>query len=128
MVVEHTYRPVVGFSFFGGVTLDDPDDSARYCMDEPFKAGARRRLAAVADTPEPYLQQRRVQYILTTANTWSGPIGSFRLVVDKGDPGGLVSFCADGVRKISDTQFEWTATDFSPERELEVLFVLPAVN
>ena len=34
------------------------------------------------------------------------PIGRFRLVVDKGAPGNLVSFCGEGVRKISPTRFE----------------------
>ncbi len=125
VVVEHSYRPVIGHGYFGDFALDDADYRAAYCLDDAFATAARRRLAAIANTPEPYFQERRLAYILTTANTWSGPIGSFRLVVDKGSPEALVSFCGEGVRKISETQFELTRTDFSPERELEVLFVLP---
>ena len=55
----------------------------------------------------------------------SGPKGStlFRLVVDKGKPDNLVSFCMDGVRKISPTQFEVRKTNFEPRRDLPVLIV-----
>ena len=42
-------------------------------------------------------------------------------MVDKGAPGSLVSFCMDGVRKISPTQFEVRKTNFEPQRDLSIL-------
>ena len=66
-----------------------------------------------------------MSYILTTANNWATPIRDFRLVVDKGSPDALVSFCGTGVKKIGPTQFEMRATDFAPERELEILIATP---
>ena len=128
IVVEHGYEPVVGFGFFGDYVLDDASYAgyqSKYCIDGAFDRAARARLAAVAGTGFPYLDEKRISYILTTANNWSGPIGSFRLVVDKGEPEALVSFCGTGVRKISPTQFEMTATDFMPEKELEILIAAP---
>jgi hypothetical protein len=73
----------------------------------------------------PYWDEQRISYILTTANNWAAPIKQFHLTVDKGDPDALVSFCGTNVRKTGATTFEMTATDFVPERELEVLIVKP---
>ncbi len=82
-------------------------------------------LLAIAGQDMPYLSERRISYILTTANNWSRPIGDFRLTVDKGSPDALVSFCADNVTKTGPTTFTATAKDFVPERELDVLIVAP---
>ena len=71
------------------------------------------------------MPQRTVEYILTTGANWAKPIGDFRLVVDKGKPGNLVSFCGEGVRKISPTQFEMRKRNWRPTRDLEVLILEP---
>ena len=72
-----------------------------YCVDPAFLAGLDRLRRRGAATPE-----QRIGYILTTGGNWRSPIGDFRLVVDKGAPANLVSFCGEGVRKISPTRFE----------------------
>ncbi|HMN86400.1 MAG TPA: DUF4424 domain-containing protein [Bauldia sp.] len=128
VVVEHRYRPVVGYGFFGDWAFS-PDAAGyreKYCIDDAFERGAKAKLAALAGTNMPYLNEKRLSYILTTAANWSGPIGSFRLVVDKGSPDALVSFCGENVRKTGPTTFEMTATDFEPLKELEILIVEPA--
>jgi len=126
VIVEHSYKPVVGFGFFGDYVLDDPGYKTKYCIDDNFDRAARKKLAAVAGTDFPYLQEKRISYILTTANNWSGPIGKFRLTVDKGDPQALVSFCGTGVTKVSPTRFEMTATDFMPDKDLDILIAAPS--
>jgi hypothetical protein len=73
----------------------------------------------------PMLGERRVGYILTTGGNWRSPIGDFRLVVDKGAPENLVSFCAGNVRKISPTRFEVRHSNWRPDRDLEILIVHP---
>lgn len=127
VAVEHRYRPVVGQGLFGDFTLKDAAYRTRYCIDSDFERAARAKLAAATrgPNPQPYLSERRISYILTTANNWASAIGRFRLVVDKGGPDALVSFCGTGVRKISPTEFEVTATDFVPDRDLDILVVLP---
>ncbi|MGE8103017.1 DUF4424 family protein [Allorhizobium sp. NPDC080224] len=62
--------------------------------------------------------------ILTTGNNWYGPIGDFRLTVDKLNPESIVSFCGQGVKKTGPTTFEMRAKDFYPERDLNILLVV----
>ena len=126
VIVEHRYKPVTGYGFFGDWVFSDPIYREKYCIDEAFEAAARRKLAAVADSNNPYMDERRVSYILTTANNWATPIEDFRLVVDKGSPDALVSFCGTNVKKISPTQFEMRAKDFQPQQELEILIAVPS--
>ena len=66
-----------------------------------------------------------ISYILTTANTWKGPIEDFELIVER-DPGDLVTFCWDGpVEKIAPDRFRAKALDFRPTKELTVYFCPP---
>jgi hypothetical protein len=77
-------------------------------------------------SPSPTWEQHFLEYILTTGANWSGPIKNFRLVVDKGAPENLVSFCGQSVRKISPTQFELRASNFVPSSNVSVLILTPA--
>jgi hypothetical protein len=129
-VIDHRYAPSVGGS--AQTSLGSPgfakeswfsDYQSKYCMDRDFLASIdRARRAARSDWGAP-MTEERIDYILTTGANWAGPIRDFRLVVDKGDPTSLVSFCADGVRKISPTRFEMRRTDFIPRKDLSVLIL-----
>lgn len=129
--VRHRYTPMIGGSVGGmlypGVRQDYPEGLAEYrekwCTDEPFLAGVDRRLAAAPKGKTRYMSETWLGYVLSSGANWHGPIRHFRLVVDKGEPGNLVSFCMDGVKKISPTQFEVVKTDFEPTRDLDVLIV-----
>jgi hypothetical protein len=80
----------------------------------------------VADkTGKPRIVERRINYVLTTGANWAGPIKDFHLVVDKGRPDRIVSFCGQGKNEISPTQSEVRATDFTPTRDLEILILGP---
>ena len=128
--IEHSYRPSVGGSAGTGVgsPYASPDDASvyagRYCIDQAFMAGVRKVMKARGQEYPPF-HEERIDYILTTGGNWAGPIGDFRLVIDKGEPDILVSFCADGVRKIGPTQFEVRKTNFKPARDLLILFLKP---
>jgi hypothetical protein len=128
--ISHSYKPSVGSSVQTLVGTDIPSEEElssyrqRYCMDRSFEQAARR-LQAEAEG-RGVLGEVRLEYVLTTGANWSGSsIGRFRLVVDKGDPRNLVSFCMDNVRKISPTRFEAIHSDYSPERNLEILILKP---
>jgi len=123
VAISHRYEPVVGYGFFGEYAFDDPYYLDRYCMDDAFIAAARRMMGGDADFA--YLNEQRIEYILTTANTWASPIRDFTLTVDKGSPDALVSFCGEGVTRTSDTTFVDRETNYYPERELHVLIVTP---
>jgi hypothetical protein len=130
LVVEHRYRPGAGSS--AGTPLafldyrrsaDGRAEAALYCADADFLASLDRRMRAVGEGAE--LSDYRIGYILTTGGNWRSPIGDFRLVVDKGDPRNLVSFCGQGVRRLSATQFEVRHQNWRPDRDLDVLIVQP---
>lgn len=129
--VSHRYRPSVGGSvglnFFsdGKFNGEYEDYKKRYCLDAAFENAVRK---AARDTGDPYtaLSETRLDYVLTSGGNWAtGMIGSFKLIVDKGAPENLVSFCGAGVRKTGPTTFEMEASDFYPERDLEVLILKP---
>ncbi len=130
VLVEHRYKPSVGASV--QTALGSPNENKepwyeeykdKYCFDYEFLATVERARRAVnSKTGAPYSEQR-IDYILKTGANWSGPIKDFRLVVDKGDPDSLASFCAQGVTKISDTQFEVRKIDYAPDGNLSVLIL-----
>lgn len=136
ITVEHRYTPSVGATTGTRLTMDpiDPADlseyETRYCVDRPFMAAVRasqgKRLTY--GTTGPPLFEKRIAYVLTTGANWAGPIGDFRLTVDKGSPDSLVSFCADGVKKIGPTLFELRRTNFTPTRDLNILILYPSRN
>jgi hypothetical protein len=73
--------------------------------------------------PDIIAMQSWLSYALKSGANWKGPIKNFRMVVDKGKPGNLVSLCISGVKKISPTQFEIVRTNFEPTGDVDVLFV-----
>lgn len=129
LVVEHRYQPAAGGS--AGTLVGSPGWreteegaalAARYCIEPDIDAALAR--GRVQDG-WPQWGERRVSYILKTGANWAGPIGEFRLTVDKLAPGNLVSFCADGVTKTSPTTFEVRKTDFTPAEDLHILVLEP---
>jgi len=129
--VEHRYKPSVGGTT--GVTfLSEPyedydpaaDYAKKYCTDESFITAVRKTLKNKEEPWSAPFFESWISYILTTGGNWSGGnIEKFRLVVDKGDPKNLISFCGDDVKKIGPTTFEMVATDFYPEKEIEILIL-----
>jgi Domain of unknown function (DUF4424) len=129
-IVEHRYRPSVGGSV--QTSLGSPasvkeawyaEYKRKYCLDNDFFATIDRlRKAAKSEFGPPYSEER-IDYILRTGANWSGPIGQFHLTVDKGEASSLVSFCGQGVKKTSDTKFEMTKSNFSPDGDLAVLIL-----
>lgn len=130
VAVSHRYRPSVGataglvFRSYDGKPSEEFDAYRRkYCMDEAFLRAVDKASA------KGYLTERRIAYVLTSGGNWaSGTIGRFRLTVDKGSPANLVSFCGSGVRKTGPTRFETTAENYYPDRDIDVLIVVPAAE
>jgi hypothetical protein len=119
-IIEHHYKPSVGDtvqlpSAGLGQYLKDRGDDRKYCVDADF-------LAALGKANGDFSQQR-IEYVLKTGANWSGPIKEFHLVVDKGAPGNLVTFCGQGVKQIGPTQFEMRKSGFIPQENLAVLIL-----
>lgn len=139
VVVEHSYKPVVGGSVGGAIIPEHRKSNAAgfadyarlYCMDKAFLAGfdksyASKQKAAKAKGDEyggvAYVEHW-ISYVLKTGANWKGPIKDFRLVIDKGKPENLLSFCGSGVKKIGPTRFEMRKSNFKPADELDILIV-----
>jgi hypothetical protein len=130
VAVSHRYKPVVGGSVGGALNAEyrnedwGKEHAGNYCIEDDWFAAFDRALAKRATTsnPSPYTEFW-LGYVLSTGANWKGPIKDFRLVVDKGKPENLISLCAEGVKKISPTQFEVNKTDFEPAEDLKILIV-----
>lgn len=130
--VTHRYKPSVGGSVGVGFVEEGrlKGDSyeqyrLKYCFDKSFEAAVLKS-AKGAPGGYPALSENRISYILTTGGNWAtGTIGKFKLTVDKGSPRNLVSFCGRNVVKTGPTTFEMTASDFYPEKDLEILILTP---
>jgi len=60
--------------------------------------------------------------VLKTASNWKGPIGHFRLTLDKLKADNLMSLCWQGeLRKTGAATFEATRESFAPERDIKLL-------
>lgn len=118
-----TYSPVVGGSYIPGGG-SDAATAAAYCAD-PAALGQIKALVAKAAKPDAQVavDERRIQYILTTANNWAGPIGRFHLTVDTDSPDDIFLTCMPGVKRLSPTRYELERSNFRPDRELDLMIL-----
>jgi len=129
VIVEHRYKPVAGQFFVSKYSLAPSNDELKpYCVDDPTRAALWKRIKerSTKGGEEPddgLLMATAVDYILTTANNWRGPIGKFRLTIDKGDPADLLTLCIDGIKKTGPTTFVLEAENYVPKADLRVLII-----
>lgn len=136
ITVEHSYIPMQGGTVGSGLGRDareanggrlDPESEyvTKYCVDDAFLRGfdRKRYLPSGQENELVYPIEQWTGYALKPGANWKGPIGRFRLTVDKGEPERLVSLCMDGIRKVSPTRFEVVKTNFEPDRDIDLLFV-----
>lgn len=117
--VEHRYTPATGQSFLYEGMLDDRDFIAPFCVDAETRATILKRFKPDEAEAGVWI----VDYVLSSGANWAGPIGRFRLTVDKIDPKAVVSFCANGVKKTGPTTFTVEYRDFEPRADLAILFI-----
>ncbi len=135
VMVEHSYKPIVGGSVGGMLIAEYRKESdffqeyqANYCIDGAFLKGFDKRInkeraKAKARGHEygiPY-NEHWLDYVLKSGANWKGPIKDFRLVVDKDKPDNLLSFCMTGVKKIGPARFEVRKTNFEPTQDIKIL-------
>jgi hypothetical protein len=128
VVIEHSYQPVTGQFFFVPESLTDNDPTDRnaqtFCIDAPTKAAIQAKLAKarLPGNAESMLNGYETDFVIKTANNWKGPIGHFRLTIDKLKPDNIVSLCWDGdLRKTGATTFEATRENFAPQHDIKLL-------
>ena len=133
LTISHAYENRPSGGVFGW--SDPPEDYAQpvaelYCIDEGTSKALVKALAQPAQDGVVYSTglSWNIAYVLRTANSWAGPIGRFRLTVDKGDTRNIVSLCADGIRKTGPTTFVLEKTNYTPDRDLDILIAVPMQN
>jgi len=130
LTIEHRYNPAPPGGIFGWPEQQTEMDTYQqelintYCID----AGTQKALGKLLhpQTAKEYPGTGTaiyLNYVLTTANTWNGPIGTFHLTIDKGAPHNVLSLCIDGIRKTGPTTFEVEKKNFRPDRDLRLLIV-----
>lgn len=117
--LEVRYVPIP--RYWSDITLNNFPEMAiggsatrAYCIDE-----AVRR--AFLSGRHPY-DLYTVTHLAAPSARQRGPVGRYRLVVDKPHGSDLVAFCPIAARKTAPTHFEWTATNYIPGGETGVLF------
>lgn len=127
LTVEHGYDNRPSGGIFGWVHPAEDWSaglSAQYCIDEGTSKAIAKRLAR-PEAEGSYGTAHYIDYVLRTANSWAGPIGHFRLTLDKGSERNIVSLCADGIKKTGPTTFVWEQENFAPQDDLSILVVSP---
>ncbi len=130
--VEISYVPLNGYpsgigqTYEGGGEYDDPEtvkaNNFWYCIDDAIVKAIQKRKEMAS------YEVVTQGYVTVSGNFWKGPIEEFNLIVDKRDTGegmkdaDLVAFCPLEAKKISDTQFRWSTTNYEPERDISVVY------
>lgn len=134
VVLDEHYQPVTGESLIGRDELDQTNENGRYwlktyCMDANARRTALALLAANRANPQSgnMLIGLATDYVLSTGNNWKGPIGHFRLVVDKLKHENVFSLCAEGdLHPASATSFEYARENFAPKADIKLLVLQQA--
>ena len=135
ILMEHDYITGSGSSF-----PENADE--KYCFDSDFKNALQKlkaeltkqykrdkRLHIDFESAEHFItlylhyHTRLIDYILKTGANWKGPIGKFRMTLDKSSPGNLMSLCWSGLKKCGKTSFEFKTENYVPMKDLSVLII-----
>jgi hypothetical protein len=124
VTLTQTYQPVVGGSY---IAADDDGSStvAPYCGGaEALREIKQVKLRHPAqDSGDIILWARAIDFILTTANNWSGPIRDFHLSVLGDSPNDIVLTCTPGLKRVGATSYELSRSDFHPNADLKLMIL-----
>ena len=134
VVLDEHYQPVTGESLIGRDELKASNDNGRYwiktyCMDAKTRSAALALFAHNHANPQSgnMLTALATDYVLSTGNNWKGPIGRFRLVLDKLKHENVMSVCIDGsLRPLGPEAFQYTQESFAPKMDIRLLVLQQA--
>jgi hypothetical protein len=124
VTLTQTYQPVVGGSYIAA------DDDGSLTV-RPYCGGAEvlreieqiKRRHPARDSGDIVLWARAINFILKTANNWSGPIHKFHLTVLADDPGDIPLTCMRGLKRVGPTRYNLARSDFHPNEDLELIIL-----
>ena len=137
LVVQHRYAPATGIEdmfpsdtdWRKHLTQEECVESKIWkALDKKWAVLEKEEQALKEKNPQSLILQmahgKQVDYILTSANSWKGPIRHFRLTLKK-RPDEILSTCFEGLKKKSSTEFVFETTNFTPTRELSFYLFEP---
>jgi hypothetical protein len=92
VVVQHSYKPVVGGRYLAATYSGASNINRSAAVRTSLRIAAYKK-SHPPNTRNIVLYENRIQYSPTTANNWSGPIGSFHLGLDADSPEDIVVAC-----------------------------------
>ncbi len=137
--IRHEYSPMVGFQDMSIGVFDPAQREQRSseliyknldeaCIDPGLQRALQLDMGKYNKNEDAAIEEW-IDFILTTANSWKGPIKDFTLIVDRGPSPkyalkpDFVSFCWDGrIQKLDQTHFEAHAENFVPKKNLHIAF------
>lgn len=117
-IIRHTYTPVIGYSPFANTRKDRRRFFREACPNKDTRDWIQRSIPK-----ERYFSALWVNYILTTANNWAGPIAEFNLTVSNPERKHVL-VCFDG-ESTSDSSpvLDFRRQDFAPRKDLKVFYL-----
>lgn len=133
ITVRQSYVPSLGSLSYGAPNVDPAQKAqyaTRYCTEPAFEKAAKAlyRRASADGSRSFQAYEQYLSYVITSGGNWAGPIGTFKLVVDKGDPATLIAFCGTNVKKTGPTTFEMVVKDYVPQSDIDVLLLKSGTN
>ena len=116
VLVEHRYTPIAGNAF--------SPPFAR-TMRKSFCAGEsmiRRAYPEGTARSSPFFAIN-LQYILQTAKSWAGPIRRFHLTIENPLRDAQVALCGLPLHRVAPGRWEMRATNFVPDRDIDLLML-----
>lgn len=127
--ISHRYRaaPPGGIFVWRAADAVGSDLARRYCIDKGTAKAIAKALPRSAEGGDATYQGTAyyLDYVLTTAKSWAGPIGRFKLTIDKDQAVNVLSLCLDGLKKTGPTRFTLEKRDYTPQRDLRLLIIVP---
>jgi len=126
IVIEHQYTPFIRFRFYSAYYNGlDAGPLMPSCLDEMTgRAFVNRIIKAYAKVVEhdPWVLTYVIEYVLGTGRNWKGPIGEFKLRIEKmADE--IMAPCFPGkFKEVSPTVYEFCKKDFVPPDKLVLYF------
>lgn len=126
--VEHEYKsaPAGGVFVWHDPKSEDGEYAAtlakQYCIDDGTQKAIKNALRSDEGNYHVGMAYY-LDYVLKTARTWNGPIGEFKLTIDKGKPDSVISLCIDGIKKTGPTTFVVEKKDFTPQADISILLI-----
>lgn len=128
MRIEHSYDGAFPGGIFVWSAPSEPESYQaelvkKYCIDAGTQKAIVKALRKDEGGQSFSGMAYYIDYVLMTAKSWAGPIGDFKLTIDKGNPKNVISLCIDDIHKTSPTTFVMQAKNFTPKGDLSILLV-----